>query len=342
MISPRWKPLAAVLVLTGFLAGASESPAQDGGRPRGQAKTANTSEKAGRRTASIHWQRVPLRDAMGRLRELFDESVFVDRRLDPGTRITLDIEAATAEQAVAALANENGWSSTRVGTLVYLGPAGAANELRTLIATRTQDLGRMSAETRKPLASKQSARWERLAEPRSIVATETEKRGWHLANDKIVPHDLWSAGELPELTLAEQLSLLLIGFDQTFAFRPADHAIEIVAVPDAIRRQGAQATARRPAAPPKSAKSSKGTRQVYTLRVQEKPVGAVLKEFAKRLNWEVQIDEDAIRKAGKSLDKRVSFSVENADRDQLLEALLIPAGLEYQIDGEQVRIVPAR
>ena len=53
--------------------------------------------------------------------------------------------------------------------------------------------------------------------------------------------------------------------------------------------------------------------------------------------WAIQIDEDAIRAAGKSLDKRVSFSVENADQEHLLEALLTPAGLDYQMEGEQVR-----
>ena len=42
--------------------------------------------------------------------------------------------------------------------------------------------------------------------------------------------------------------------------------------------------------------------------------------------------------AGISLDKRVSFSVENADREKLLDALLTPAGLEYRIDGEQIRV----
>ena len=69
--------------------------------------------------------------------------------------------------------------------------------------------------------------------------------------------------------------------------------------------------------------------------MQEKPVGAVLRELSQRLHWAIQIDEDAIRAAGKSLDKRVSFSVENADQEKLLDALLTPAGLEYQIDGDQ-------
>jgi type II secretory pathway component GspD/PulD (secretin) len=95
-------------------------------------------------------------------------------------------------------------------------------------------------------------------------------------------------------------------------------------------------------APPSVAHPKKDGKHVYTLRVKEKPVGAVIRELSKRLQWPVVIDEEGIRKAGKSLDTRVSFSVENADRDQLLEALLKPAGLEFRVDGDRVRIVAER
>jgi hypothetical protein len=81
---------------------------------------------------------------------------------------------------------------------------------------------------------------------------------------------------------------------------------------------------------------------VYTLRVQEQPVGTVLQELSKRLHWAIQIDEESIRKAGKSLDKRVSFSVENAGQEHLLEALLRPAGLDFRLEGERVRIIAGR
>jgi hypothetical protein len=67
-----------------------------------------------------------------------------------------------------------------------------------------------------------------------------------------------------------------------------------------------------------------------------------LQELSKRLHWAIQIDEESIRAVGKSLDKRVSFSVENADQEQLLKALLRPAGLDYRLEGERVRIIAGR
>src|SRR3954451_3053817 len=90
------------------------------------------------RTATIHWQRVPLRDAIGRLRDLFDDTVFVDRRVDPNMRVSLDIEATSAEEVVAAVASGRDLGAARLGRVVYLGPSGAANQLRAIAAARSK------------------------------------------------------------------------------------------------------------------------------------------------------------------------------------------------------------
>ena len=55
---------------------------------------------------------------------------------------------------------------------------------------------------------------------------------------------------------------------------------------------------------------------------------------------EKKIDEKAIQTAGRSLDTLVSFSVTYAQADQLLDALLYPAGLGFQRRGERIRIIP--
>jgi hypothetical protein len=298
--------------------------------------------KSPQRTATIHWQRVPLRDALGRLQALFDDPVFVDRRVDPSMRVTLDIEAGSAEEVVAAIAAGRDLGVARLGRLVYLGPSGAADQLRTIAASRSQEVGRLSADLRASLTKKRPSNWPRLGEPRGVVTAIVEQRGWRLGNADAIPYDLWPAGELPEMTLAEQLTLLLVGFDLTFELRPSDRSIDVVPLKGVSKPSGVGATAKRSAAPLNSTHPMKDGKHVYTLRVKEQPVGAVLKEFSNRLHWAIQIDEESIRAAGKSLDKRVSFSVENADQEHLLEALLRPAGLDFQLRGEQVRIIAGR
>jgi hypothetical protein len=299
-------------------------------------------KKAGHRSATIHWQRVPLRDAIGRLRALFDDTVFVDRRIDPSMRVTLDIEAASAEEVVAAVAAGKKLGVARLGSLVYLGPASAANQLRSVSAAHSKEVARLPAEVRKSIIKKEPTTWPRLSEPRGLIEAAIEQRGWRLANAEVIPHDLWSAGELPDLSLVEQLTVLLIGFDRTFEVRPKERSVVIVPLKPNVNLAGPSTERKPPAPPANTARSERGVRHEYTLRVQEKPVGAVLHAIAKQLHWAIQIDEDSIRKAGKSLDTRISFSVANADQEHLLEALCRPAGLDYRIEGEQVRIFAGR
>jgi hypothetical protein len=94
-------------------------------------------------------------------------------------------------------------------------------------------------------------------------------------------------------------------------------------------------TGRRELQPP-----AQSTKQVYTLRVKEQPVGVILQQLAERLMWAIEIDNAAIEAAGFSLDMRVSFAVENCSQEALLEAVLQPAGLDYRKEGERIRIVP--
>jgi type II secretory pathway component GspD/PulD (secretin) len=312
-------------------------------RPGAQSAASSPSRgESAHTSATIHWQHVPLRDAVGRLQSLFGQPVFVDRRIDPSMRITLDIEASSAEEVLTSIAAERAWGAAKVGKVLYLGPGGAAEQLHAIAAAKSQEVARLPAEARTSLLQKRSLAWPRLSEPRKLVGSLVEKRGWRLTEAETIPHDLWDAGILPESTLADQLSVLLIGFDLTFTLDADHRSIVLVPLKDSARLHRPTPTPKRSALPPKSKRTAKESRQVYTLRVKEQPVRAVLQEFSKRLHWAIQTDEASIQAAGKSLDTRVSFSVENADQERLLDALLRPAGLDYRLEGDVVRIIARR
>ncbi len=348
MFSARLKLLIGGLVFAAYancfpLPAQDESSSQEKAKPRASSAVVGArSNKTALQTAAIHWQQVPLRDALARLQALFDESIFVDRRVDPSMRVSLDIESGSAEEVVRAIAAGHDLGVARLGSLVYLGPRGAADQLRAISAARTQETARLPPDLRMSLAQKLSISWPRLGEPRGAIGAILEHRGWRLVNADAIPHDLWSAGELPKLTLAEQLTVLLIGFDLTYELRPNDRSIEIVPLKGTFKSAGAGTVSKRSATPPSHTGNKQGVRLVYTLNVQEQPVGAILQALAKKRNWAIQIDDESIRKAGLSLDKRVSFSVEGVDREHLLDAILSPAGLDYRLDGDQVRIIPRR
>jgi hypothetical protein len=307
--------------------------------PSADATTASSRPSS---TATIHWQGVPLGETLDRLKLLFNEPVFVDRRVDPNVRVTLDMSASSPEQALGGIADNCGLDVARLGKLLYLGPTSAAGRLRPLINLRSRDLARLPPDVRNSLSKRHTLSWARLSEPRQIATTAVDQSGWRIVDAESIPHDLWAANELPELNLAEELTVVLLGFDLTFEFDAEERAIRIVPLSPDVAPAPAHSVHNRAPAKVPAAHTAGSTKQVYTLHVQEKPVGAVLHELANRLHWNLQIDEDAIRAAGKSLDQRVSFSVTNADQEKLLSALLEPAGLDYREEGDQIHVIPQR
>ncbi len=352
------------------------------GQMSSPASTRAGGANAARRTAAIHWERVPLRDAVGRLNELFDEPIFVDRRVDPNQRISLNVEGALLPEVLERLSGSASLGVSELPRLHYLGPSESAGQLRTVATVRREEVGRLPAGGRAALERKQAVTWPRITEPQKLITALVERRGWRVAGVERIPHDLWPAGELPALGLSDQLTVLLIGFDLTFEAKPAEQTLEIVPLrpvtlnrryrlhgefsnPDALLRQIPTAQARVEgqtisvdarledhehlaeilrgrAAQARDGPARRNPKQVYTLRVQEQPVGTVLNELSTRLGWSIEINDEAIRAAGLSLEKRVSFSVANSDEDALLDALLRPAGLDYRREGEKVLIVPRR
>ena len=322
----------------------AESPRGPAGRDQNARETV--------RTATIHWENVPLRDAIERLSGALEAPVFLDRRLDPSQRIRLQIKDATLEDILLQLAAENGWRMSRLpsASTYYLGPATSAKELSRLAALRRGEVSALPLTERQSLEDKRSMRWSRLTSPRDSVVAAVRERGWRVRGEAAIPHDLWPAGQLPDVALADGVTLLLIGFDLTFRVEPSERVIEIVPLEGAGMSDGAPAgttgllatAVQIPSAGnrPRTATATAKTKQVYTLRVEEQPVGVVLRQLAERLNWRLKIDEKALEAAGLSLDRRVSFAVQNADEEQLLEALLAPAHLAFQRHGEQLTIVP--
>jgi hypothetical protein len=334
-------------------------------------------------TASIHWDQVPIGEAIARASNAFGEPAFIDRRVDRTQRVTLQVEGATFDELLESLASSLSLGASRVGELRYLGPPAAAEQLRTVAAVRGEEVATLPAALRASLERAGRLSWPRLTAPRALVAALAQQRGWRIAEGERIPHDLWPATSLPALSAAQQLSVLLIGFDLTFKANGGTRTLEIVPLAPVTLRHRYPLPARQrsqldlledslgnsvrvegrslvvegrvedhervrallsegprhlPAEQPMEPVQS--TRQVYTLRVQEQPVGIVLRQLAERLHWTIEIDEGAIRAANLSLDTRVSFAMENSSQDELLKAVLKPAGLDYHREGDRIRIVP--
>jgi hypothetical protein len=378
------KKAAAPIVLIAALLTASCVFARAFGETSTAASSRRGAANGVERTATVEWQHVPLQNALSRLNGVFDEPVFVDRRVDPTQRVSLEIEAATLNEVLERLSAAAHLGYSELQSIHYLGPPAAAETLRTVAELRRAEASRLPARFRAALELKQAVTWPRLTEPRQLITALVERRGWRIAHAERIPHDLWAAGELPALAFSDQLTVLMIGFNLTFEIKSAERMLEIVPLQElTIRREYempnqsaatleplrqvleeakshrrdatklivdarieqherlAELLRGRSAAAPAS-RSARKTAQRYTLRVEEQPVGAVLNELAARLGRSLEIDSAAIDAAGLSLEKRVSFSVENGDEDELWDAVLRPAGLDYRREGTRLRIVPRR
>jgi hypothetical protein len=82
-------------------------------------------------------------------------------------------------------------------------------------------------------------------------------------------------------------------------------------------------------------------RKVYTLNVPvDKPVGKLLDELGPALKLEIHVDRQAISAAGLSLDKLVQLDVKDVSADELLRAVLEPAGLTFHRRGDVIDVTP--
>jgi len=71
-------------------------------------------------------------------------------------------------------------------------------------------------------------------------------------------------------------------------------------------------------------------------------LGPVLEQLAATLNLELKIDHEALERAGISLEQPVSFSTKDATLDELLEAVLKPAGCTFRREDNVIEIRPAQ
>jgi hypothetical protein len=241
----------------------------------------------------------------------------------------------------------------------------------------TLALRRLPDVPRRKLLSPQAFQWDQLATPREIIERLAAEGGVHVTNPEQIPHDLWPAAELPPTSVVERMSIVLAGFDLTFDISNDGTAARIVPWPAnvvmehrypgagnaqqlatrltglfpsaKIRVEGAELVVaarwedhqeidRLLKGEPVSRTTVRPGPKVYTLEVQNQPVGALMKLLAERLEMRVQFDEKIIAR----LRTQVSFNVKNVPLDELLKAALGPVNLDYEIDGDTIKVVAAK
>ncbi len=326
----------------------------------------------------LRWGSNPLRDALASLSATQRVAVFLDRRVDPEQPIDFSSQDEPLAQLLARLAAELDLGTCRIGPVVYFGPPETAAVLPTVVQLRREERESFSPVIGRRLSRELPLEWPKLTAPRELIGRLAEEVGLGVRDLERIPHDLWPAVELPPLDFYQRMSLVLAGFGLTFQFED-DVRLRLVELPERaelqrdhpmpahlaariearlrqaypvaeVARQGGGLRVRAPwevhqaiegwlqGDIPRSPRGPVRPSEVrYTLEVQNQPVGATAHALAQRLELELRYPPELEAQ----LQQRVSFRVEEVTREQLLEALLEPANLTFQVFEQTLEILPA-
>ena len=184
---------------------------------------------SGQLPVSVSWLETPIRMQLQLISKQQQRSVFLDRRVDPTQRMTLSIRDLTIEQVVWQTAQSGELGVARVGDLLYVGPPESAARLTHVIDQLKRQISK--------LPKSQRTQWTRRSEIRWPAGTSTQEFiKWFEQTHQIkfngaIPNDVWAAGDWPSLSLLEQLSLFLVGFDRSLKIDSAVSNLEIIPFP---------------------------------------------------------------------------------------------------------------
>ncbi|MEM8946616.1 MAG: hypothetical protein AAGD11_15695 [Planctomycetota bacterium] len=292
------------------------------------------------RKITVTWQGQELGTAVQRLSTASDISVWLDRRVDPQRKVSLQVVNQSTWQALNKLTKENELGFSQLRELIYIAPRPRARELTTLVQHARKSLDPLPRRVHRRWTKSAPVDWPRLSEPRMLIEAWLAAADVQIVNAEAIPHDLLPARSLPTLAMIDRLVLLLAGFDLTCQASPDGSKCLIVPIQRPLRLTGnttsSQSTSRSPNARRTKTADSK---QLFTLRLKNQPLGRVLDRFSKQLKleitWATPIEDDA-------RERLISCDVTQVELDDLLGEVLKSTELQHRLEGTRVTIEPRR
>ncbi|REK12977.1 MAG: hypothetical protein DWQ37_10140 [Planctomycetota bacterium] len=327
----------------------------------------------------VSWHGTPLDRALSSLSSAQHLAILRDRRVDPNQSVTLAIDGEPLEQALAAIAGHVTIGYCQFGPVAYFGPRESAGRLRTLGALRLDEASKLPRDVSRKFLLMRDWHWDRLAQPRDLLAQLAAEAEVEIVGAERIPHDLWPECNLPPLSWLDRMTLLTAQFDLTYRIDRTGKRVELVDLrePIAIERTyhggvAARNVARRwarqlphtkirlegqeifvtarvedhdrieqaLAGRPRRKTTVKTGPEVYQLAVENTALDKLVEQLSSRLSLTFQWDRDATESAGIAADQLVSVQVQDADLDALLEAVFADTGLAFQRDGRNVAVKP--
>lgn len=171
-------------------------------------------------SCEIHWQNVPLRNALDRLGDSHKVPILLDRRIDPELPVSFQSPPGGLETNLAAFAAEHQWDVSVLAPVVYLGPAATARQLATHYEQQQQVVLGLSQPQQRKWRTLRASEWPTPTEPKRLIEQWVAAHQLELRGLDQIPHDLWAGRQWPPMTPLQRLTLVLAGFDLAVEVTP--------------------------------------------------------------------------------------------------------------------------
>ena len=324
---------------------------------------------------SITWTGNTLRDGLMRFAAVRKIDIFLDRRVDPSQTIAISARDVTEDEFLRQVADLVSAGLTQIGELYYIGPRSTTENLATVAALRREELRQYDANITRRWFQSQAMSWKKLTQPKILVRELAAENAIEIDSVNQIPHDLWAAGQLPNLSLADRLTILLSGFGLTYqvtsdgtAILPIefpkqptfDHIYEVQQggikrfqtalsshFPDAVVRIDADGISVRGrweshqwikkylAGNKPLRRPSRTNPDVRFTLKVEQTVVALLRVIVEQQSYQLVLEEGL----DQQLDQRITVDVKDVTEEELLRAVLEPADLAWRMDGKKLVVI---
>ena len=234
--APMWAGIPLLVLVIFVVDGSAETQEPGASWLSGQALDRALS----RSRMTVHWSGPPLRSTLEKLAEQVARpkrlAIMLDRRVDPGRVVKLQVDRVPLGDHLDQVAEQHELEIGRVGDVVYVGPKGLTTSVAKFAADRRRDLRAIPKPRQRVFLRRRESSWKDLARPRQLIEKMAVESGIEVDGLERIPHDLWPAVRLPALTLADRLTLVLFGFDLTYAVSADGLRLEIVPAGPSLSR----------------------------------------------------------------------------------------------------------
>ncbi len=164
---------------------------------------------------SITWMEAELGSELEMASRNTGIAVWIDRRLDPGQKISFSLEKVSFEQFLWRVADQSAAGVIRLGDVYYMAPPSTIATIQQRLETLKLQIRQLArnSELRRGMLTRIHVRSELQIEPRELIGKIFADCKIPEASLATIPHDLWSPVDLPEMEAQQVLSILSAGFD---------------------------------------------------------------------------------------------------------------------------------